>query len=87
MVGGKPFVVSTSYNGRGPVSYTARNKKRVNVFCNPRYRGLGPGADHEHGVSPKVDAFLWLNRPGLSRAPVRATAARCRWAAGGRRAR
>jgi endoglucanase len=65
MVGGKPFVVSTSYNGRGPVSYTARNKKRINVFCNPRYRGLGPAPTTNTGV-PKVDAFLYLNRPGVS---------------------
>jgi len=65
MVGGKPFVVSTSYNGRGPVSYTARSKKRVNVFCNPRFRGLGPAPTTKTGFD-KVDAFLWLNRPGLS---------------------
>ena len=65
LVGGKPFVVSTSYNGRGPVSYTARSKKRVNVFCNPRFRGLGPAPTTKTGYD-KVDAFLWLNRPGLS---------------------
>ena len=65
LVGGKPFVVSTSYNGRGPVFYTARNKKRVNVFCNPRFRGLGPAPTTNTGYD-NVDAFLYLNRPGLS---------------------
>lgn len=65
MVGGKPFVVSTSYNGRGPVHYKARNGKRINVFCNVRYRGAGPSPTTRTGYS-KVDAFLWLNRPGIS---------------------
>jgi endoglucanase len=64
MVGGKPFVVSTSYNGRGPVFFD-RGKRRINVFCNPRYRGLGPAPTTKTGEA-KVDAFLWLNRPGLS---------------------
>jgi endoglucanase len=63
-VGGKPFVVSTSYNGRGPVHYKARHRT-VNVFCNPRYRGLGPVPSTHTGIAG-VDAFLWLNRPGLS---------------------
>ena len=65
LVGGKPFVVSTSYNGRGPVHYKARNGKRVNVFCNVRYRGAGPLPNTRTGYD-KVDAFLWLNRPGTS---------------------
>ena len=65
MVGGKPFVVSTSYNGRGPVHYKARNGKRINVFCNVRYRGTGPAPNTRTGRD-KVDAFLWLNRPGTS---------------------
>ena len=64
-VGGKPFVVSTSYNGRGPVHYKARNGKRINVFCNVRYRGSGPKPTTNTGYA-KVDGFLWLNRPGIS---------------------
>jgi endoglucanase len=64
LVGGKPFVVSTSYNGRGPVHYM-KGRRRINVFCNPRYRGLGPAPTTRTGFD-KVDAFLWLNRPGLS---------------------
>ena len=65
MVGGKPFVVSTSYNGRGPVHYRARNGRRINVFCNVRYRGAGPRPTTRTGFA-KVDAFLYLNRPGIS---------------------
>ena len=68
LVGGKPFIVSTSYNGRGPVSYLAGRpgrKRRINVYCNPRFRGLGPAPTTNTGVE-KVDALLWINRPGLS---------------------
>jgi endoglucanase len=70
-VGGKPFVVSTSYNGRGPVHYRqwiSRSRhlwRRINVYCNPRFRGLGPAPTTNTG-DPKVDAFLWINRPGVS---------------------
>ena len=68
LVGGKPFVVSTSYNGRGPVHYLTGppgHKRRINVYCNVRYRGLGPRPTTTTGYR-KVDAFLWLNRPGIS---------------------
>ncbi len=68
MVGGKPFVISTSYNGRGPVHYKLGRKgryRRVNVFCNPRYRGLGPKPNVNTQLAG-VDAFLYLNRPGVS---------------------
>ncbi len=67
-VGGKPFVVSTSYNGRGPVHYKLGKKgryRRVNVYCNPRFRGLGPSPRTTTGI-PGVDGFLYLNRPGVS---------------------
>jgi endoglucanase len=70
LVGGKPFVVSTSYNGRGPVHYTGRRGKRVNVFCNVRFRGTGPKPNTRTGQA-KVDAYLWINRPGLSAAGKR----------------
>ena len=65
-VGGKPFVVSTAYNGRGPVHYrTRKHGRRINVYCNVRYRGLGTPPTTNTGYA-KVDAFLWLNRPGIS---------------------
>jgi endoglucanase len=65
LLGGKHFVVSTSYNGRGAVHYRAHNRRVINVYCNPRYRGLGPNPTTDTGAS-RVDAFLWLNRPGIS---------------------
>lgn len=70
-VGGKPFVINTSYNGRGPVHYKRwidRGRhlwRRINVWCNPGLRGLGP-APTTATAHPKVDAYLYLNRPGYS---------------------
>ena len=81
LTGGKPFVVSTSYNGRGPVHYKARNGRRINVFCNVRYRGAGPKPNTNTGFA-KVDAFLWLNRPGISAAGARRCAQERRLVAG-----
>lgn len=67
-VGGKPFVISTAFNGRGPVHYRQRLKRgwrRVNVWCHPLKRGLGiaPTTVTHH---PKVDAYLYIGRPGYS---------------------
>ena len=67
-VGGKPFVISTHFNGRGPVYYRKRRGKRnlrINVHCHPRHRGLGipPTTLTAH---PKVDAYFWIGRPGYS---------------------
>jgi endoglucanase len=70
-VGGKPFVVGTAYNGRGPVHYRrwidrgGHRWRRVNVWCHPRMRGLGPEPT-TLTANPKVDAYLWINRPGYS---------------------
>jgi endoglucanase len=62
--GGKHFIINTAENGRGPVHYR-RGFRRINVWCNPGLRGMGPPptTDTSH---PKVDAYLWLNRPGYA---------------------
>lgn len=70
-VGGKPFVISTSFNGRGAVHYKRRIRRkkrkwrRVTVWCHPLKRGLGiaPTTRTHH---PKVDAYLYIGRPGYS---------------------
>jgi endoglucanase len=64
-VGGKPFVINTAENGRGPVHYRRPNGRRVTIWCNPGLRGLGPPptTDTAH---PRVDAYLWINRPGYA---------------------
>jgi endoglucanase len=70
-VGGKPFVINTSYNGRGPLHYRKwidRGRhlwRRINVWCHPGMRGLGPPPTTATS-NPKVDAYLYINRPGYS---------------------
>jgi endoglucanase len=63
--GGKHFIVNTAENGRGPVHYLIGNGRRINVWCSPGLRGLGPAptTDTSH---PKADAYLWINRPGYA---------------------
>ena len=60
--GGKHFVINTAKNGRGPVSYRS-NGRRITIWCNPGLRGMGP-APTTDTAHPKVDAYLWINRPG-----------------------
>lgn len=70
-VGGKSFIISTSFNGRGPVHYRRWINRRkniwrtINVWCHPLKRGLGPApttATHH----PKVDGYFYIGRPGFS---------------------
>jgi endoglucanase len=71
LVGDKPFVVNTAHNGRGPLHYRrwinrSRGKwRRINVWCHPGLRGLGPPPT-TLTAHPKVDAYLYINRPGYS---------------------
>jgi endoglucanase len=70
-VGGKHFIINTSYNGRGPLHYkkwinrTKHMWRRINVWCHPGLRGLGP-APTTATSHPKVDAYMYINRPGYS---------------------
>jgi endoglucanase len=71
LVGGKPFVISTGFNGRGPVHYrrwidrSRHQWRRINVWCHPGLRGLGPEPT-TLTAHPKVDAYLYISRPGYS---------------------
>jgi endoglucanase len=71
LVGGKHFIINTSYNGRGPLHYKkwinrAKHKwRRINVWCHPGLRGLGP-APSTATADPLVDAYMYINRPGYS---------------------
>jgi endoglucanase len=71
MTGGKPFIVNTSSNGRGAVhvrKWINRSKhlwRTINVWCHPGLRGTGPVPTTATGY-PKVDAYMWINRPGYS---------------------
>jgi endoglucanase len=65
-VGGKHFVVNTSGNGLGPeLSPPRPHQNRYHYWCNPRGRALGP-LPTSQTPSPLVDAFFWINNPGLS---------------------
>jgi endoglucanase len=68
MTGGKHFIVSTSTNGRGPLHYykvIAGRRKRINVWCHPPRRGLGP-VPTTRTANPAADGYLWIGRPGFS---------------------
>jgi endoglucanase len=71
LVGGKHFIVNTSYNGRGPIHYRRWiNRSRhiwrtINVWCHPGLRGLGPPPTTATS-NPLVDAYMYINRPGYS---------------------
>jgi endoglucanase len=72
LTGGKHFIINTAENGRGPVDYKQwidRSRhlwRRVTVWCNPGLRGLGPAPTTDTSHPDKVDAYLWINRPGYA---------------------
>jgi endoglucanase len=72
LTGGKHFVINTAENGRGPVHVKrwidrSRNIwRRITVWCNPGLRGLGPAPTTDTSRPDKVDAYLWINRPGYA---------------------
>lgn len=61
MVGGKPYIIDTGRNGRGPPD-------DATMICNPPGRGLGfnPAWDVDRSGYPRLDAYLWIKRPGES---------------------
>ncbi|MEU4210486.1 glycoside hydrolase family 6 protein [Streptomyces sp. NPDC026206] len=61
LVGGKHFVVDTSRNGNGPLTGGDHEK----AWCNPSGRALGEPPTTRTGDA-RVDAFLWIKRPGES---------------------
>jgi endoglucanase len=63
-VGGKHFIVNTSFNGRGPIHIRIGGRVR-NIWCNPPGRGLGIAPTTATG-NALVDAYMWVNRPGYS---------------------
>lgn len=59
MTGGKHYVIDTSRNGAGPVEGDEL------YWCNPSGRALGARPTTDTG-NPRIDAFLWVKRPGES---------------------
>jgi endoglucanase len=62
-LGGKPFVIDTSRNGNGPAPDGGPGSD--GHWCNPPGRALGPAPTEDTGT-PRVDAYLWVKRPGES---------------------
>jgi endoglucanase len=65
MTGAKPFIISTAFNGRGPIHVRASSGRRINIWCHPPGRGLGTPPT-TNTMNPKVDAYMWIGRPGYS---------------------
>jgi endoglucanase len=63
LVGGKHFIINTSHNGNGPLYRGGHT-----IWCNPPNAAAGtlPTTDTPN---PKVDAFMWVERPGYSNGP------------------
>ncbi|WP_438828772.1 glycoside hydrolase family 6 protein [Streptomyces klenkii] len=61
LLGGKHFVIDTSRNGNGPLNAPGHEK----AWCNPSGRALGTPPTTRTGDA-KVDAYLWVKRPGES---------------------
>jgi endoglucanase len=72
LTGGKHFIINTAENGRGGVHYKkwiSRSRhiwRRITVWCNPGLRGLGPNPTTQTARPDKVDAYMWINRPGFA---------------------
>jgi endoglucanase len=72
LTGGKHFIINTAENGRGGVHFKEwidRSRhiwRRITVWCNPGLRGLGPAPTTATSHPAKVDAYLWINRPGYA---------------------
>ncbi len=70
--GGKHFIISTAFNGRGPVhvrkwiSHTRHIWRTQNVWCHPLKRGLGPSPTTNTARPDRVDAYMYIGRPGYS---------------------
>jgi endoglucanase len=60
LVGGKHFIVNTSHNGNGPL-YRAGHT----IWCNPPNAAAG-ARPTTRTADPKVDAYMWVERPGYS---------------------
>ena len=63
-MGGKHFIINTAENGRGPVHYNrAGTGHQRLVQPRPARARARPTTQTSN---PKVDAYLWINRPGFA---------------------
>ncbi|MGW1712769.1 glycoside hydrolase family 6 protein [Streptomyces sp. NPDC002156] len=73
-LGGKHYVVDTSRNGNGPYTDTTDAES----WCNPPGRALGTPPTTVTG-HPRLDARLWIKRPGESDGTCRSGPAAGQW--------
>ncbi|MFC8914534.1 glycoside hydrolase family 6 protein [Streptomyces sp. NPDC057116] len=73
LLGGARFVIDTSRNGAGPLPGTGEE-----TWCNPPGRALGTPPTEGTG-DERVDAYLWVKRPGESDGPCRGGPAAGTW--------
>ena len=72
LTGGKHFIISTAFNGRGAVhvrKWISRGRhiwRTLNVWCHPLKRGLGPAPTTNTARPDRVDAYMYIGRPGYS---------------------
>lgn len=60
LVGGKHFIINTSHNGNGPLYRHGKT-----IWCNPPNEAAGTRPT-THTAAPEADAYMWVERPGLS---------------------
>jgi endoglucanase len=60
LLGGKHFIVNTSHNGNGPLHRGGKT-----IWCNPPNEAAGTRPT-THTADPRVDAYMWVERPGFS---------------------
>lgn len=72
-LGGKPFLIDTSRNGRGSLPLQMHE-----FWCNPPGRALGASPTAKTS-SPRVDAYVWVKRPGESDGPCKGGGASGSW--------
>ncbi|MFI9202470.1 glycoside hydrolase family 6 protein [Streptomyces sp. NPDC053048] len=63
-LGGAHYIIDTSRNGNGPLPPAAQGAGDE-AWCNPPGRALGSPPTTATG-DPRVDAFVWVKRPGES---------------------
>jgi endoglucanase len=60
LLGGKHFIINTSHNGNGPLYRGGHT-----IWCNPPNEAAG-ARPTTRTADPKVDAYMWVERPGYS---------------------
>ncbi|MEV7086973.1 glycoside hydrolase family 6 protein [Streptomyces sp. NPDC093085] len=73
LLGGAHFTMDTSRNGAGPLP-----GNREEAWCNPPGRALGTPPTTDTG-DERIDALLWIKRPGESDGPCRGGPAAGTW--------